>query len=545
MHLETGVRKVASALYVHLNTPRSLTALILLREKEWDQLVDLTVDPRNYIEGPWGAEKFRRDSQATDFLRKSPLVPLACDRVKAAKEIFDVCERQCFETNVVLKAIRYPLIGDPPIARELSRILGKARKIAGRILGALPSDVEGAFGPGTSFEMRGTTFSTVADKLWIQPHVTPACVPVFEHTYWRTHWGRTRLGLGLPLPTTCRGNRFTTVPKDARKDRGICVEPLGNLWVQLGIGRYLKRRLSRVGLFVDRVTVPKDPIQLLTSAPPFDGQILHRRLAREGSLGRGWATLDLSNASDTVAYELVREVLPPDWFALLDSCRSPFTWIDKTWVKLEKFSSMGNGFTFELETLIFACLIAALTGLEVGTDFYVYGDDIVVPERVASDVSALLKLCGFTLNPKKCFTTGPFRESCGGDFFSGYNVRSYFADGEFESPLEWLSAHNELAWRWGGSTNLASKRCAEQLPSRFRLYGPARLGHRVLWGPWKGYWKDGIRWCKTVNVRPRVVPLERWGSEFTLTLATLGVPSQGLSPRGEILGYHIGKASVS
>lgn len=544
MMLDPGLRKVASALYCYLNTPRALSCEILLRAGEWDQLAAMAVDPTNYLEGCVGAEKFRRDTQAGDFLRKSPLLPVVLDRKALARETFWESEKQCYETNAFLDLLRFPSIRESAAEERFRRILRKARKICGRILGPLPVDIEGAFGPGTSFELKGQAFSTLADKMWITPQCTPECSVVFEHLFWRTHWGRRRLELGLPLPAQCRGNRFTTVPKDATKDRGICIEPLGNLYCQLGIGKFIKRRLAKVGLKVDRSNRPDDPIQLLSFSPPSDGQTIHRIRACEGSIDGSWATIDLSNASDTVATELVRWVIPDDWFKLLCACRSPFTLVEKQWVLLDKFSSMGNGFTFELETLIFAAILAAGLDLKVGDDLLVYGDDILLPQAKAVDALALLRMAGFTPNKRKSFISGPFRESCGGDFFSGQPVRAYFAKGKFESPLEWISCHNELLRRWPGAS-LALKRCIEQVPLKLRAFGP-RFIAGVFWGvPQRTWTEDGITWCNTVVPIPMVLPLERWGSEFTLTLALLGVPSVGIIPRGPPKGYRITRTSIS
>lgn len=88
MTFDSSLRKVAIALYASLDSPRALTASILLRYGEWDQLATLAIDPHNYLEGPWGARKFARDAQATDFLRKSPLLPTSINRVQVAKDAF-------------------------------------------------------------------------------------------------------------------------------------------------------------------------------------------------------------------------------------------------------------------------------------------------------------------------------------------------------------------------------------------------------------------------------------------------------------------------
>lgn len=546
MNLDPSLRKVASALYCYLNTPTSLACYILLKYGEFEQLVSKAADSACYVEGPWGAERYRRDAQACDFLRKSPIVPLrGVSRRKKAVATFHECEERCLNTNNLMKLLRYPSRHESAAEGAFRVILRNARKLAGRILGPLPDELFGSFGPGTSFEMKGQTFQTVADKLWITPHVTSAAGAVFDHSYWQTHWGRQRLKLGLPLPAQCRGNRFTTVPKDATKDRGICIEPLGNLWCQLAVGRHLKRRLGAIGIRVDRSSAPDCPLKRLTYRPPETGKELHNRLARDGSLTGEWATIDLSNASDTVALELVREVLPPDWFDLLYALRSPFTFIEGKWVRLEKFSSMGNGYTFELETALFVCLVAVTCGLTPGVDLFCFGDDIILPSRSFRDATAVLKMAGFEPNERKSFGSGPFRESCGGDYFSGFNVRSIFCKKKMDSPLDWVALHNGLKSKWPRAS-LVLKRCVDPIPARLRLFGPARLGDSVLHGtPTRCWSKDGVRWIATIRAQPLTLPLDRWGSEFTLTLALLGVPSEGLTPRGEIRGYLITKASVS
>lgn len=562
MFFDPGLRKVAMSLYEHLNTPKSLACWLLAKHgrgpAEGDQLVAMTADPRNYLDNPAGAERFRRDAQAANFVRKSPLIRTSHDRRAAALRTFEECEAQCSVTNQFLELIQLRTqVSNIPVCDEIRRILDGARKIAGRILGPIPDDLPGRFGPGTSAELKGSTYATVADKLLVKPHVTPACQALFEHEFWRTHWGRSRLVAGLPLPATMRGNRFTTVPKDAKTDRGICIEPLGNLWVQLGIGGYLKRRLAAVGLKVGRNTPPSDPIQQLLVAPSSDGQSFHRRAAREGSLSGKWGTIDLSNASDTVAFELVRWVLPPDWFDLLCAARSPFSHVEGRWHKLEKFSSMGNGFTFELETLLFSAILASATGLKVGETVFVYGDDILIPSEYGDLAMAVLRAVGFTPNSRKSFHTGPFRESCGGDYFAGVDVRSVYADGDFSTPGEWIALHNNLRARWGQGPYL--KRVVEQVPTRLRVFGPSSLGDRLFHSDsYRVITRKGedFKWQRfVIAILPiqKKVSLERWSDELTLTAILTGTvrSSRGfcggaaIVPRGEPSGYRMRLISVS
>lgn len=546
--MDDNLIAVATQLYCTLNTPRSLSCLILLRHREWDQLATMVVDPLVYLDTVSGAFSFYRDNQAVAFLRKSPLLDTSWNKAEVARVSFRASEQQCAETNYLLALYDYLPVGENRMVDRLGQIFERARKIVSRILGPIPDSVELGFGPGTCFELRGSVYSTLADKVWTVPSTTPACQAVFGSLFSDTLWERERGCLGLPHLGLVRGNRFTTVPKDAKTDRGICIEPLGNLCVQLGIGRYLKRRLSHVGLRVSK-TSEDNPAKWVV-APP-DGQQLHRRLARDGSLDSGWATIDLSNASDTIAREFVRRILPPDWYSLLDSCRSPFTLVDKTWVHLEKFSSMGNGFTFELETLLFAAVVSAGCNVQVGVDLLVYGDDMILPNHLFDEASAVLSACGFTVNRRKSFSTGPFRESCGGDYFCGFDVRPYFCTGAFVSPLEWISLHNALRWRFPYRNKILLERCVSPIPLRLRVRGPSRLGDVVLHASFYSVFRhpnragDGIHWLRGVVAEPLRVPIERWGEGLLLLLAVMGVPSEGISVKGETIGWRLVWMSVS
>lgn len=450
-------------------------------------------------------------------------------------------------------------------------------------MGPVPDRLTGGFGPGTCFGLEGSTFKTLADKLWLTPTMTQQAEAVWRHTVEGTILDRQRVEIGLPYRTIVRGNKFTTVPKDAKTDRGICVEPLGNLYCQLGVGQYLKERLADAGIFVHREVHHKDPLSTLLSRPRPNGKLLHQRLAETASREGNWATIDLSSASDTVATNLVRYLLPPNWFSLLSSLRSPFTQIDHkkrgtVWVRNEMFSTMGNGFTFELETIIFAALSAAVSNLEIGVELFVYGDDIIVPTDASKDVIAILRSCGFRTNEKKTFTSGCFRESCGGDYFDGVWVRSYFCKNEPASPLEWISLHNELRYRFPTFRALLAH-IVEQIPERLRYYGPQSAVDSYLHTSNSKRVKtyvpgshkddplicfegvtleekgngaslvvpssDGITWIRTVSGMAHRIPLERWGSEFTVSLALLGVSSSGAQPRGCVTGWKIVPFSIT
>lgn len=545
MTLNPSIRSFAQLTYRSLNTPRALTCALLCRYEEWDQLATMAIDPLTYLDVPSGVERYRRDAQATDLIRKLGTLPTTFSKEDRAKESFHQSEEQCLATNVRMILLRDCPRG--PLEHAANDILSRCRKWITRTFGRLPVSLGGRFGPGTTFELKGSTFTTQGDKLWTTPTTTGFAEPIFRHAWDGNAFERLRTQSGLPYSAVVRGNRFTTVPKDGRTDRGICIEPGGNVWCQLGAGAYLKERLATVGIYIHR-EVAVDPVTALSVRRRPNGQQLHRDLALRGSRSGEWATIDLSSASDTVALELVRSCLPDDWFNLLYCLRSPLTFMDGAWHHLSKFSSMGNGTTFELETAIFCGLIHGVTGLLPGRDFYVYGDDIVVPARVVADTLACLRYFGFTPNASKTFTTGAFRESCGGDYLAGEPVRSLFLKNEPANCAEWITLANQVRARITNSGPIL-RFIEKQVHVKHRLYGPPCEGHQWFHttrkSRWKTWHRDGIQWIRGVSFKPHVIPLDRWGEESILPLALLGAPSRGLSPRGLGGELRLVKSSVS
>lgn len=228
------------------------------------------------------------------------------------------------------------------------------------------------------------------------------------------------------------GNRLVSVPKNYKTNRMIAIEPRMNMYVQKGIGGMIRRRLKRVGIDLDK------------------GQETHGDLAHLGSATGGLATIDLSMASDTVSLELVRYLLPPDWLRRLEKSRSQFGVLASGEKYLyRKFSSMGNGYTFELESLIFWALASAVCSTYGASErlLSVYGDDIIVPGSVAEPLCAMLRTIGFKVNEDKTFVRGRFRESCGKQFLSGYDVTPFYIKDEDRTLIGLFKIHNQL-YRW-------------------------------------------------------------------------------------------------
>ncbi len=539
----TLVRVCASA-FMQLNTPISLACFMLLKAGEWDQLATRQVSPSSYLDTPSGVARYYRDVQAVDLLRKAPL-DTSFSRKNAAEETFLAAEEQCYRTNQVLSFIRENPSG--PCEYAMHDIVRRGKKWMKSVFGALPSDLNFGFGKGSTFELQESSTSAIGDKITMAQAVTQPALTLSEWAWSRTLPGRVRVVQGHPLHTVVPGNRFAVVPKDGKTDRGICVEPGGNLYLQKGIGSYLKERLGAVGLWVWRDLHPSP-----TEWCPGRGNAtnLHRKLARDGSVSGKWVTIDLSNASDNVCTELVRWVVPSEWFSLLDDVRSKRTRFKGSWHHLSKFSSMGNATTFELETAVFAALIHGATGLKPGRDFYVYGDDIIVPANHSADAIAVLKCFGFTPNPKKTFTTGSFRESCGGDYFCGYSVRPIQIKTLETGILELKALHNQLVSR---GLFRAARCVVDALPSVHRTFGPSRLGDVVLHGH-HSRWRvvnnhptvHGCQWIRPLIPIMDRIPLDRWGMDAVIPQLLLGLSSEGCVTRSaEIRSWTRGWLSVS
>lgn len=210
-------------------------------------------------------------------------------------------------------------------------------------------------------------------------------------------------------PLIVRGNKMASVPKSFKEDRFICSEPTLNLRVQMAVGAAIQRRLKKVG--IDLVTQP----------------LVHRNLCKVITKHNlNFATVDWSEASDRLWTDLVRKLLSecPGWLFLLEYSRSHETLFEGTWHKNAMFSTMGNGSTFPLETLLFwAICSSCCLHSNVDDDFVsVFGDDCILPSGAVDTLIQVSQQIGWKINETKSFSTGPFRESCGMDAYLGYNV---------------------------------------------------------------------------------------------------------------------------
>jgi len=449
---------VAETVLTALDCPRALTVLLLMQYGEWQQLVNLEWRATDYPDVSSAADAY----QATALLSKANHLPTGIDQRAVAVRAFHASEEKCRMTNVRLKMFR----NSPSMGNAFIRsVFHTAAHYISGVLGPLNPDslIRGCgFGPGVSSSVKGKRTGSY-DKALGKPEVTPDLTTLGAHVF-NAHPPLSSALLRADGPasllpsslTKVRGNVVAFVPKNAKTFRSIAVEPHVNIFFQKGIGSCIRHRLKKVGI-------------------DLRSQQRNQRLAELASREGNLATVDLSAASDTIATELVRELLPPDWFTLLDMSRSKYGFIEGSWMRYEKFSSMGNGFTFELETLLFWALTRAVVDLKLGGGIVsVYGDDIICPAEIFPELIEVFTFAGFTTNSKKSFATGPFRESCGEDFYFGVPIRPFFIRGPIKTLTDRISIHNQI-FRYALRRNVGFGRDSRFLPILKWLRGASKL----------------------------------------------------------------------
>ncbi len=527
--------KVLTTLCGEVNSPLALEVSRLANGGQWLQLQKLKVNPALYTD----SETLFKDNLVVDFLRKAD-IDTSVDKVGAASSIFFSCEATNKMTNDRLsRFLDESLLIEDSSENAIYEFILDVRKEVEFILGRLPNDLTPSFGGGSTYDDKGQLI-TVPDKMSSRPTLTGNSVDLVVPLFRGSAWDRALPSDISSAMKIVRGNRFSTVPKDASKHRGIGVEPSLNISYQLAVGKILKRKLMKIGIDLKH------------------GQSTHRDRALAASVTGLDATIDLSNASDNICYRLVKLLLPQEWYELLDSLRSPMTKVKGKWVKLEKFSSMGNGYTFELESLIFSALVrgAVRRGSGKTHRVFVYGDDIICPVEDSVAVLGVLKFFGFTPNNNKTFLDGLFRESCGGDFFYGMPVRAHFIENLPYEPQHWITLANgirRLAFadsrchhRWQYLRS-AWRLCISALPSHIRrLTGPSYLGdvviHSELYTSVQRVLKDHST-CTLVRGYvpvPVVLKWHHWKPAVQLASALKSFPSTGVTPRGAVTGYRVG-----
>jgi hypothetical protein len=387
-----------------------------------------------------GVERFYLWSQFVALVKKYPFTEeesLGFTPESTAWKKFLAAEHSCKRINQRFRAMR-------KVGYRYTHLLGEMRTYIRSVLGDSP-DLNSIydlcdFGPGASVGVSGNLTNMGRKILSASWSVSPTALSYAMPALWRHEQFRclilgkepvcldydlfrSRVSARIKFVTH---NKISFVPKSYKTKRSIATEPLLNGYLQKGIDQFIRRNLLRRGI-------------------DLSDQSVNSEMARVGSLGgfNPYVTLDLSSASDSLATGLVKDLLPSDWFDLLDRTRSHRYKYRGTSQRYHKFVSMGNGFCFPLQTLIFAAVCHATSVINGSpSDFKVYGDDIVVRQSDALMVLEFLKFIGFRSNPDKTYIHGPFRESCGTDWYSGLDVRPAYLNFRFLDNRDLFKFHN-------------------------------------------------------------------------------------------------------
>lgn len=421
-----------------------------------------------------GARNLFFASQVTLLIKKYPWVPseIGRDPEAMAVKTFFKSERKCELMNRKFRLLSTHFDAHyetrtKPLRQIIRSIIGRKPEMA-RVF--QKSD----FGSGASIGVHGRTTHLGAkytqDKWTVTPCALPFAYAAVRHNaqlmerFYPTH-GRfiiydddaARANFYEQI-TLVPNNKIVFVPKTAKTHRVIAIEPTLNTFLQKGTDLLLREKLMRIGINL------KD-------------QSINQEMARNGSIlddEESFVTIDLSSASDSISMGLCRHLLPPVWFDFLSQIRSPSYELSDSNKTYHKFCSMGNGFCFPLETLLFVSICIANNCGTPGRDFHVYGDDIIVRKKYAESVLKDLKYYGFTPNWDKTFINGPFRESCGADWYEGKDVRPYTLDNKLDS-LESLFKFINLSRRNTDSLVLLGNAIdfvIDSIPPRFRFHRP-------------------------------------------------------------------------
>lgn len=241
-----------------------------------------------------------------------------------------------------------------------------------------------------------------------------------------------------------RCSQLVFVPKNIKKLRSISMEPTTLQFHQQGVMKELYRYF--------KYSYPLNNILHLQD------QHVNKSFAYTASITDEYSTIDLSHASDSVTWDLVKHVFKrvPNLMCWLVGTRSTHTLLPNgERIALAKFAPMGSALCFPVESLIFASIATLSVQLELKRkkvkgestrgltrQIKVYGDDIIIPTYASKTCITLLRYFGFTPNEDKSYLEGPFKESCGGNYFAGVDI----------TPLKYSAVLDKGAKKTSGIT---------------------------------------------------------------------------------------------
>jgi len=216
------------------------------------------------------SEKFAAEYQLSAFLRKYPFKGSSDSRQRSAVDGFLKAEQSCSDYNK--SGYKSVLSLNPAYCME--EALPLMRSFIERVL-TNSVNIEECFatsrhGPGGSLDTIGDRISAYYKWSSFPYSVTKSAVPyakllissderwlqAIKSAYHHAHPNGNHCVIDMQVIfkwafRVVKGNKITFVPKDARKDRPIAIEPLLNMMLQLGVDGYIRTHLKTVGVNLD------------------------------------------------------------------------------------------------------------------------------------------------------------------------------------------------------------------------------------------------------------------------------------------------------
>lgn len=393
---------------------------------------------------------------------------------------------------------------------SIGEILSRASILVKRVLWhnnqGNPRDLEPEHGSGasacrTSVADRWTNrprYCPILDKVWPYSEYMCASVHHMSELDLQVNYAsnaeylgsRTGPGWGLAEGEVVRVSRIIAVPKDFRGPRIISAEPRELMWYQKGLQKkfywIIESNPDTRGLvnFTDqtlnqelaRIASVREWIKLCSAKPTGGAQTPLDRISAEYADSLvDFASMDLSNASDGIAWDLVVRLFPADWVEALAAVRTGQGVLqypddsETCSIQYAMHAPMGSAVCFPVMALCLWSILTAITPPHLlGRDpilnedgrapIWVYGDDIVLPSELVPVASEVLTMLGLTVNMNKTFTRGPFRESCGHEYVHGQQVQPVYLRVTPEDNNAGVAGlctfSNQLWLKYGNSCNI-------------------------------------------------------------------------------------------
>lgn len=392
---------------------------------------------------------------------KKPKAPCSPARMRKALRAFVSTEEELSRLT----------FGSDPILEKVSGIL-----FGGDIFSDISSEVLTCrHGPGATAEKLSVNKRKLV-VTWSER--LNDVMPVEDHTILNYGWYDSLSKVRLLSLTEEPPVRVVFVPKTMKTPRVIAIEPSYVQYAQQSVMDYLVAKL--------------ETHRLTAKSVHFSDQSENMRGAQRASLNRECSTMDLSEASDRVSLGLVQYIFKNSpILPYLLATRTMHATLDdgKTSFFLRKFASMGSANCFPVEAMVFYALIqraihahyqvpvTSRSIIRFSGMIHVYGDDLIVPSETRGIVTETLHRYGLKVNVAKSFSQGFFRESCGGDYYRGYDVTPVYLRYSVPNSVDPLDA--TILESLVETSNQLYKRGLWTTAQAIRDYIEKQVGHAV------------------------------------------------------------------